>query len=48
LVVACGIGVAIGLGVTIARRKRAEFPFGPALAIGTVLIITFSDAILGG
>jgi len=48
LVVACGIGVATGVGVMIARRKRAEFPFGPALAVGTVVIITFSDAILGG
>ena len=47
LVVACGIGVATGLGIMIARHKRVEFPFGPALAVGTVVIITFSDAILG-
>lgn len=46
LVLACGIGVVIGLGVTIARRRRAEFPFGPALAIGCITIITFSDAVL--
>jgi leader peptidase (prepilin peptidase)/N-methyltransferase len=48
LVVACGIGVATGLGIAVVRRTRAEFPFGPALAVGAVVIITFSDAILGG
>jgi leader peptidase (prepilin peptidase)/N-methyltransferase len=47
LIVACAIGVVIGIGVTIARRKRAEFPFGPALALGTIAVISFSDRILG-
>jgi leader peptidase (prepilin peptidase)/N-methyltransferase len=46
LVVACAIGVVTGLGVTVARRTRAEFPFGPALAVGTIVVITFSDAFL--
>jgi leader peptidase (prepilin peptidase)/N-methyltransferase len=46
LVVACGIGVAIGVGVAIARRTRSEFPFGPALAIGCVVMITFSDVVV--
>ena len=47
LVVACAIGVVTGLAVTVARRKRAEFPFGPALATGAIVIITFSESILG-
>lgn len=46
LVIACGLGIVIGLGVTIARRERAEFPFGPALAVGAVTVITFSEALL--
>ena len=46
LVLACGIGVVIGVGVTIARRRRSEFPFGPALAIGCITVISFSDVVL--
>lgn len=47
LMLGSGLGVLAGVGFAIVRGRRAEFPFGPALALGCLLAITFSDALVG-
>jgi leader peptidase (prepilin peptidase)/N-methyltransferase len=47
LVLGSLLGVLAGVGFAIIRGRRAEFPFGPALALGCLLAITFSDALVG-
>jgi leader peptidase (prepilin peptidase) / N-methyltransferase len=47
LVLGSGLGSVIGVGFAVVRRRRAEFPFGPALAAGCVLAVLFSDALVG-
>ncbi len=47
LVLGSLLGVLAGVGFGIIRGRRAEFPFGPALALGCLLAITFSDALVG-
>jgi prepilin signal peptidase PulO-like enzyme (type II secretory pathway) len=47
LVLGSGLGVLVGVGFMVVRKKRAEFPFGPALAAGCVLAVLFSDQIVG-
>lgn len=47
LMIGCALGVVIGGGLALARRKNAAFPFGPALAASTVLAVLFSQQILG-
>jgi leader peptidase (prepilin peptidase)/N-methyltransferase len=47
LVLGSGLGVVAGLGFALVRGRRAEFPFGPALALGCLLAIQFSDALVG-
>lgn len=47
LVLGSLLGVLAGVGFAILRGRRAEFPFGPALALGCLLAITFSDALVG-
>jgi leader peptidase (prepilin peptidase)/N-methyltransferase len=44
LVLGSGLGVLAGIGFALLRGRRAEFPFGPALAVGCLLAIQFSDA----
>ena len=40
------LGVIVGVGVAIVRRESKPFPFGPWLALGTVVVICFSGPIL--
>jgi leader peptidase (prepilin peptidase)/N-methyltransferase len=47
LVLGSLLGVLAGVGFAVIRGRRAEFPFGPALALGCLLAITFSDALVG-
>ena len=47
LMIGCVIGVVIGGGLALVRRKNAAFPFGPALAASTVIAVLFSQQILG-
>jgi len=47
LVLGSLLGVLAGVGFAIIRGRRAEFPFGPALALGCLLAIAFSDALVG-
>lgn len=42
------IGVAAGVVVLALRRRNAAFPFGPALALGTVLVVLLADTNLTG
>jgi prepilin signal peptidase PulO-like enzyme (type II secretory pathway) len=44
LVIGSLLGVAAGLGFALVRGRRAEFPFGPALALGCVAVVLFSDS----
>ncbi len=46
LVIGSGLGVLVGVGVAVVRRRRAEFPFGPSLAAGCVLAIFFAESIV--
>jgi leader peptidase (prepilin peptidase)/N-methyltransferase len=47
LIIASALGTLMGLAMTIVRRRRGEFPFGPALAVGCIVVISFSDRFLG-
>jgi leader peptidase (prepilin peptidase) / N-methyltransferase len=38
----CLLGVVFGLAVTVARRKRGAFPFGPALALACYGVVLFA------
>ena len=44
LVVAAVVGVAIGLVLLAKRRRNEPYPFGPALAVATVLTLLSSPA----
>lgn len=47
LFVACILGVVLGLGVRIGSKgQQRHFPFGPGLALGTLIVIAFHDPIL--
>lgn len=47
LIIACALGVILGVGVRIATKGRQRhFPFGPGLALGTILAIAFHVEIL--
>jgi leader peptidase (prepilin peptidase)/N-methyltransferase len=43
LLLGTGLGVLVGVGFLVVRGRRAEFPFGPALAVGCLLATTFSE-----
>jgi prepilin signal peptidase PulO-like enzyme (type II secretory pathway) len=45
-VLGCILGVVLGLAVNIVRRRRGAFPFGPALALATVVVIAASETLL--
>ena len=47
LVVGSALGVLAGVFFALVRGRRAEFPFGPALALGCVIAILFSDTFVG-
>lgn len=40
------IGLVVGVGILFVRKESRPFPFGPWLAIGTILVILFSGPIL--
>jgi prepilin signal peptidase PulO-like enzyme (type II secretory pathway) len=46
LMIGCVLGVVIGAVLAIVRRKSAAFPFGPALALSTVIAVLFSQQLL--
>lgn len=47
LLLACLIGIVLGLGVRFATRgEQRHFPFGPGLALGTLIAIAFHGPIL--
>lgn len=52
LIAASVVGLAVGLGYLLVRRKSMPYPFGPWLAVGAVLVILLSrpilDALAGG
>lgn len=41
-------GGLVGLAVNVVRRRREEVPFGPALALGTLVVIAASPVIVAG
>lgn len=47
LILACLLGIVVGLVVFAARKGRSEpFPFGPWLALGCIAALVFSDPLL--
>jgi leader peptidase (prepilin peptidase)/N-methyltransferase len=46
LMLGSGLGVLAGVGFAVIRGRRAEFPFGPALAVGCLLAVLFSDRLV--
>jgi leader peptidase (prepilin peptidase)/N-methyltransferase len=40
------IGLVVGVGILIVRKESRPFPFGPWLALGTILVILFAGPIL--
>lgn len=47
LMIGCVVGVVVGGGLMLIRRKNAAFPFGPALAASTIAAALFSQQLLG-
>jgi leader peptidase (prepilin peptidase)/N-methyltransferase len=41
------IGSLVGVGAIVARGRRAHFPFGPSLCLGALLVVLFSEPLLG-
>jgi leader peptidase (prepilin peptidase)/N-methyltransferase len=39
LFIGCLVGIVFGLGVRVVRGRSGAFPFGPALAFGTVFVV---------
>lgn len=47
LMIACVLGVVVGIGMLAVRRGKSQpFPFGPWLALGCVLALVFSQPLL--
>lgn len=43
LMLGCTVGVVFGVGVQIATRRRGAFAFGPALAVGCLVVLFFAS-----
>ena len=43
LILGCVIGVVFGLVVQVVTRRRGAFPFGPALALGCLVVVYFAQ-----
>ena len=41
------IGSVVGVGAIAMRGRRAHFPFGPSLCLGALLVVLFSESLLG-
>lgn len=48
ILIGCVVGVVMGLAVNLIRRRGGAFPFGPALAIGTIYVVLTFDRYLTG
>jgi leader peptidase (prepilin peptidase) / N-methyltransferase len=46
LLIASAAGGLLGVAVNLVRRRRAEFPFGPALAGATMTVIAFAPRLV--
>jgi len=46
LLIACFIGIVVGAGYFIVRRKSMHYPFGPWLVVGCMIAIIWSDPLL--
>jgi prepilin signal peptidase PulO-like enzyme (type II secretory pathway) len=38
----CLLGVLFGVGVQVVTRRKGAFPFGPALALGCLVVVLFA------
>jgi leader peptidase (prepilin peptidase) / N-methyltransferase len=47
LVVGSALGVLAGVFFAVVRGRRAEFPFGPSLALGCAVAVLLSDTFVG-
>ncbi|MGE3620033.1 MAG: A24 family peptidase [Acidimicrobiia bacterium] len=43
LVAGCVLGTVFGLAVQVVTRHRGAFPFGPALALGCLIVVLWAD-----
>ncbi len=46
LIASSVIGLIVGIAILVVRKESRPFPFGPWLALGTILVILFSGPIL--
>src|SRR5690606_9988201 len=46
LIASSVLGVIVGVGILAVRRESKPFPFGPWLAIGTIVVVLLSNPIL--
>lgn len=46
LLLASATGIVMAIPTVVRRGRRAEFPFGPALCLGTLLAIVFAESLL--
>lgn len=43
LMLGCALGVVFGVASAVITRRRGEFPFGPALALGCLVVVFFAS-----
>lgn len=48
ILLGCVVGVVMGIAVNLIRHRGGAFPFGPALAIGTMYVVLTFDRYLTG
>jgi leader peptidase (prepilin peptidase)/N-methyltransferase len=46
LILSCLIGIVVGAGFYLVRRRSEGYPFGPWLALGCILALLFPDVVL--
>nr|MBA3289746.1 prepilin peptidase [Acidimicrobiia bacterium] len=46
LMLGCVLGVVFGVAVRLVTRRDGAFPFGPALAAATVVVVVFSEPLV--